>query len=679
MTMDGSPLGLAPRSPQFWWVNQGKTYATERTGGYLWAALETKAGHSVKHHSDLARVRQGDFLIHFANGHVRALGVAHADAETALRPEELVGDWQPEGNIARVTYHELPQPLAMDRIPSDLRALEDELGPLDKNLGAKEGYIFPISARLFSGVAQAAAPSWPEMPPIFTAQAGKIGAARALHTMMRWSADFEAQTIELHQAIARQRGSVWWGKLNRPIPASRVARLKNQIAAGVGTRAYLFSQSVNSWHVADVVEVSDDPKTDDDPLVPSYYRGQGAASTYLRLRDIRPYSRAEAEEELRLESDPDDRQAISGAISGRGSILWVIDHKPPGPVERDDRARRPSPESFTAVALRERAQQAGLLLPKDLFAQLVAALKADKHVILTGPPGTGKTSLATLVSQLAVDCGLARGYLPTTATSDWTTFDTIGGLHPVAGGLEFQGGLFVQAIQKGEWLLIDELNRSNFDRAFGQLFTVLSGQPVTLAYKQPGAALPLALVPHDVAAPPGTDPLEIPEWWRIVATMNVFDKTLLFTMSYALMRRFAFIEVPAPDELTLGSLIDEVAGAGSGAARVIRRLQELAQIKQFGAAPFLDAAKYARERLREEEVPDGQLLFECFYSYFLPQFEGVDDPGGQRLRRLLRRLAGAGLHDAIDRTLRETLGVESLPGDINPDEAELGEDGEAPL
>ena len=28
--------------------------------------------------------------------------------------------------------------------------------------------------------------------------------------------------------------------------------------------------------------------------------------------------------------------------------------------------------------------------------------------------------------------------------------------------------------------------------------------------------------------------------------MNVFDKFLLFEMSYALMRRFAFIEVPAP-------------------------------------------------------------------------------------------------------------------------------------
>ena len=30
--------------------------------------------------------------------------------------------------------------------------------------------------------------------------------------------------------------------------------------------------------------------------------------------------------------------------------------------------------------------------------------------------------------------------------------------------------------------------------------------------------------------------------------MNVFDKNLLFEMSYALMRRFAFIEVGTPSE-----------------------------------------------------------------------------------------------------------------------------------
>jgi hypothetical protein len=41
------------------------------------------------------------------------------------------------------------------------------------------------------------------------------------------------------------------------------------------------------------------------------------------------------------------------------------------------------------------------------------------------------------------------GYLPTTATSEWTTFETIGGLQPTPEGLIFRPGLFVEAIESG--------------------------------------------------------------------------------------------------------------------------------------------------------------------------------------------------------------------------------------
>ena len=61
------------------------------------------------------------------------------------------------------------------------------------------------------------------------------------------------------------------------------------------------------------------------------------------------------------------------------------------------------------------------------------------------------------------------------------------GLRPVAQfgraggdeGRQFDVRTF-EAIESGRWLVIDELNRSNFDRAFGQLFTVLSGSSVVL-------------------------------------------------------------------------------------------------------------------------------------------------------------------------------------------------------
>ena len=145
--------------------------------------------------------------------------------------------------------------------------------------------------------------------------------------------------------------------------------------------------------------------------------------------------------------------------------------------------------------------------------------------------------------------------------------------------------------------------------------------------------------------------------------MNIFDKTLLFEMSYALMRRFAFVEVPAPSTAIYEEIwqreIGELAEAEKAQiATILSALEGLRSIKQLGPAIFKDMARFAAKYLMSGTIDSaGTLTFQLFYSFLLPQFEGIDERSGRRLFRELAPLVGRRHRQRLLTVLHEVLGV----------------------
>lgn len=174
-----------------------------------------------------------------------------------------------------------------------------------------------------------------------------------------------------------------------------------------------------------------------------------------------------------------------------------------------------------------------IAVPDSVWNNALAAIAVGKPVVLYGPTGTGKTTLA---KQLAMET--AVGYDIETASPSWTDQDIIGRIEPDYNNNQVEyvkePGCVPHAVLQAEaydedWgLIIDELTRADISRIFGPLYTAIENRSQTLFVTDDDKAVTLS------------------SRVKIICTMNVSDRTVN-ELDDAITRRFAMIKVGSYD------------------------------------------------------------------------------------------------------------------------------------
>ena len=199
-----------------------------------------------------------------------------------------------------------------------------------------------------------------------------------------------------------------------------------------------------------------------------------------------------------------------------------------------------------------------LHLPLEWLVKTTQILQRRNQIIFYGPPGTGKTFIAT---QLAEHFTEGNNVRVVQFHPSYTYEDFIAGYRPVEvdGSVVFrlrQGPLMQMAEQARDnpgtayVLIIDEINRANLAKVFGELYFLLEYRKhqIELLYSDEGS-----------------EAFSLPRNLYIIGTMNTADRSIAL-VDAAMRRRFAFRHLH-PDEEPVSQLLPRWLAAN------VRRLQ----------------------------------------------------------------------------------------------------------
>ena len=267
-----------------------------------------------------------------------------------------------------------------------------------------------------------------------------------------------------------------------------------------------------------------------------------------------------------------------------------------------------------------------LAVLEDDVKKIIRWLHLGKNVVLVGAPGVGKTRLAKRILDVEGKRVTGKEGKEVVAHYEWTRRSTIGGMNPAS--TKFESGHITAAAEEKLWLLIDEFNRADINKAFGEMFLAIESKKITLSPEEEKARV----------VDGKTGKIKIPPEFRIIGTMNDFDKNLLLTeLSYGLITRFVFVDIKPDDDTEQASVKDQILQEGKvpeinykSCQEKINKFYEFIKVvrlkRMIGVRTCIDVIKYVVTAHQRNKSDIDDFLDEALCDCLLPQFDRLDKP-----------------------------------------------------
>lgn len=180
-----------------------------------------------------------------------------------------------------------------------------------------------------------------------------------------------------------------------------------------------------------------------------------------------------------------------------------------------------------------------LFFERQEFEDILEVLRFKKNIILQGAPGVGKTYIAKRLAYALMEQKAPQRVQMIQFHQSYSYEDFIQGYRPNdKENFALKNGVFYEFCKKAQRdpeniyvFIIDEINRGNLSKIFGELMMLIEPDKRGKDY-----AVPLTY------AKESDEKFYIPENLYLIGTMNTADRSLAM-VDYALRRRFSFISL----------------------------------------------------------------------------------------------------------------------------------------